>query len=74
MNEKLEKLTELIKEHSDMEIDEVTEDSLLIADMGVDSIVMFEIIDALEEEYNIEIPDSKLEKLRTVGDLLELLG
>jgi acyl carrier protein len=57
-----------------MEIDEVTEDSLLIADMGVDSIVMFEIIDALEEEYNIEIPDSKLEKLRTVGDLLELLG
>jgi acyl carrier protein len=74
MNDKLEKLTELIKKYSDMEIDEVTEDSLLIADMGVDSIVMFEIIDALEEEYNIEIPDSKLEQLRTVGDLLELLG
>ncbi len=53
-----------------MNEEEITLDSRLVHDLGVDSLDMIEIIMALEEEYDMEIPDEDAEKFRTVQDLI----
>ena len=47
---------------------EVTMEASFIDDLGADSLDLVELIMALEEEFDIEIPDEEAEKLKTVGD------
>ena len=42
-------------------------------DLGADSLDLFELVMALEDEYSVEIPSEDLEKLATVGDVVEYL-
>jgi acyl carrier protein len=53
--------------------DEITLDSSFSDQMGADSLDLVEIITAMEEEYEIRIPDKDLEGMTTVGDLVEYL-
>ncbi len=74
MDEKLKRIIEMIREYADPELGEnITGDSLLNADLGIDSISFFSVIDDLEQEYGVTIEDSKLEKLQTVKDMVELI-
>ena len=50
--------------------DNVTMDTNIIDDLGADSLDMVELIMALEEEFDCEIPDDVAEKIKTVGDLV----
>ncbi|MBR5468468.1 MAG: acyl carrier protein [Firmicutes bacterium] len=43
------------------------------ADLGADSLDLFQIISALEEEFNIEFENDDVEKIKTVGDALEYI-
>ena len=43
------------------------------ADLGADSLDLFQIISALEEEFDIEFPNSALNKFKTVGDIVKFL-
>ena len=51
----------------------VTMESSFIDDLGADSLDIVELIMALEEEFDIEIPDSDAEKVNTVGDVVEYI-
>ena len=73
MNEKLERIIEIIKEYADPEAGEINGDSQLNADLGIDSISFFSVIDDLEQEYGVAIEDSQLEGLHTVSDMLGLI-
>ena len=53
--------------------DEITLESSFTDQMGADSLDLVEIITAMEEEYEIRIPDKDLEGMTTVGDLVEYL-
>jgi acyl carrier protein len=53
--------------------DEITLDSSFSDQMGADSLDLVEIITAMEEEYEIRIPDKDLEGMTTVGDMVEYL-
>ncbi|MBQ4383492.1 MAG: acyl carrier protein [Firmicutes bacterium] len=53
--------------------DEITLESSFSDQMGADSLDLVEIITAMEEEYEIRIPDKDLEGMTTVGDLVEYL-
>lgn len=53
--------------------EDVKMDSTFIDDLGADSLDIVELIMAFEEEFNTEIPDDVAEKIRTVGDAVELL-
>ncbi|MEW8977782.1 MAG: acyl carrier protein [Symbiobacterium sp.] len=62
-----EKVKAIIVDQLSVEEDEVTPDASFIEDLGADSLDIVELIMALEEEFEIEVPDEDAEKLTTVG-------
>ena len=69
----MEKVIEIIKEQLNLEGVEVTEDSSFKDDLGADALDLFELVMAVEEEYGVEIPAEELEKLTTVGSVVDYL-
>ncbi|MDO5349244.1 MAG: acyl carrier protein [Lachnospiraceae bacterium] len=69
----LEKMKELIADQLSVEEETITEASSFKDDLGADSLDLFELVMALEDEYSVEIPAEDLEKLSTVGDVMNYL-
>ena len=69
----LEKIMALLAEELGVNEDEITETTSFKEDLGADSLDLFELVTNLEEEYNIEIPAEELEKLTTVGKVIDYL-
>ena len=69
----LEKMKEIIAERLSVDAESVTEASSFKEDLGADSLDLFELVMALEDEYSVEIPAEELEKMSTVGDVMEYL-
>ena len=69
----LEKIKEVVVEQLDCDPAEVKEDSKFIEDLGADSLDVVELVMALEEEFDIEIPDEDAEKILTVKDALNYI-
>lgn len=69
----LEKMKELIADQLSVEEDTVTEASSFKDDLGADSLDLFELVMALEDEYSVEIPAEDLQNLATVGDVMNYL-
>ena len=63
----LEKMKELIADQLSVDADSITEASSFKDDLGADSLDLFELVMALEDEYSVEIPAEDLENLATVG-------
>ena len=70
----LEKMKEIIADQLNVEADEITEATSFKDDLGADSLDLFELVMALEEEYNVEIPSEDLENLTTVGAVMDYLN
>ncbi|HIW80878.1 MAG TPA: acyl carrier protein [Candidatus Acetatifactor stercoripullorum] len=68
-----ERVKEIITEQLNLEGVEITESSSFKEDLNADSLDLFELVMAFEEEYGIEIPSEDLEKISTVGDLMEYM-
>ena len=66
------KVMEIIAEQLGISASELEEDTIL-ADLGADSLDLFQIISALEEEFEIEFDNEEAENLKTVGDALEYI-
>ena len=64
-------IRDIIVEQLSVEESMVTEDTNLMKDLEADSLDAVEIIMAIEEQFDIEIPDDEAEKFQTVGDLVE---
>ena len=69
----LEKMKEIIADHLSVDADTITEASSFKEDLGADSLDLFELVMALEDEYSVEIPAEDLENLLTVGDVMQYL-
>ena len=69
----LERMKEIIAEQLSVEEEIVTESSSFKEDLGADSLDLFELVMALEDEYSIEIPSEDLQNLLTVGDVMDYL-
>ena len=69
----LEKVKAVVVEQLDCKADEVKEDSKFIEDLGADSLDVVELVMALEEEFDIEIPDEDAEGILTVADALKYI-
>ena len=69
-----EEMKELIAEGLSIDESKITEESSFKDDLGADSLDLFELVMALEEEFGTEIPSEDLEKLATVGDVMEYLA
>lgn len=68
-----EKVRKIIVEQLGVEEDDVTMEASFIDDLGADSLDIVELIMALEEEFDLEIPDSEAEKITTVGDAVDYI-
>ncbi|MCD7866725.1 MAG: acyl carrier protein [Clostridiales bacterium] len=69
----LEKMKTMIAEQLSCDEDSVTAEASFKDDLGADSLDLFELVMALEDEYNIEIPAEELADLATVGDVMDYL-
>ncbi|HCW51770.1 MAG TPA: acyl carrier protein [Clostridiales bacterium] len=69
-----ERLKEIIVEQLGVDEDEVVPEASFIDDLGADSLDIVELIMALEEEFDLEIPDEDAEKISTVGEAVEYIA
>ncbi len=68
-----ERIKAIIAEQLGVKPEEVTPQASFIDDLGADSLDTVELIMALEEEFNVEIPDEDAEKMTTVGDAVKYI-
>ena len=69
----LEKMREIIAEQLNCDGETIGLDTSFKDDLGADSLDLFELVTALEEEYGLEIPAEELSDVETVGDIIEYL-
>lgn len=69
----LEKMQEMIAEQLNCEAETITAETSFKDDLGADSLDLFELVMALEDEYNVEIPSEELAELTTVGAVMDYL-
>ena len=70
----LEKIKEIVSENLGVDSAQITAESSFKDDLGADSLDLFEMVMALEDEYEIEIPTEDLEKILTVGDVVNYIN
>ncbi|RMH31418.1 MAG: acyl carrier protein [Nitrospirae bacterium] len=68
-----ERIKKIISEQLGVDEDDVVPDAKFVEDLGADSLDTVELVMALEEEFNIEIPDEEAEKIQTVGAAIDFI-
>lgn len=68
-----ERVRKVVIEHLDQDPAKVTPEASFYDDLGADSLDDLELVMALEEEFDVEIPDDEAEAVKTVGDVITLI-
>ncbi|TNF64776.1 MAG: acyl carrier protein [Deltaproteobacteria bacterium] len=68
-----EKVKEIVSDKLDVEGADIQEEQDFIEDLKADSLAIVEVVLALEEQFEIEIPDEDTEKIKTVRDAIEYI-
>lgn len=68
-----EKVKEIIADKLSLEAEEIKMESSFVDDLGADSLDIVELIMALEDEFDMEIPDEEVENIATVADVVEYI-
>ncbi|MBE6082459.1 acyl carrier protein [Acidilutibacter cellobiosedens] len=69
----LEKLKKIISEQFDIDEENITMDSSFQDDLNADSLDLVELIMAIEDEFDLEVDDDEVDKIKTVGDAVEYI-
>jgi acyl carrier protein len=67
--ELVERIRAIVAGQLGVEADQVVPEASILDDLGADSLDVVELVMALEEEFDIEVPDQDVEGIRTVGDV-----
>ena len=70
----LDKIKEMVADQLNVDAAEITAETSFKDDLGADSLDLFELVMALEEEFGIEIPTEDLEQIATVGDVIKYIN
>ena len=68
-----EKLKEILAEQLDVDAYSFTSECMLIEELGADSLDAIDIVMSVEDEFKLEVPDEIIEKIETVGDILNFI-
>lgn len=68
-----DRVTNIIVNHLNVSQEEVVPEASFVDDLGADSLDIVELVMAMEEEFDIEIPDEDAEKIQTIGDAISYL-
>ena len=63
----------VIREGLDVDLEDVTPEASFIDDLGADSLALFDLIKAFEEQFKIDIPDEDIEKIATVQQAIDYI-
>lgn len=69
----LDKIREIVVEQLGVDADQVVPEANFVDDLGADSLDTVELIMAFEEEFDVEIPDTDAEKIKTVQDVIDYI-
>ena len=69
----LDRVKKVVVKKLEVSDEQVVEGASFIEDLGADSLDVVELVMALEEEFDIEIPDEEAEKIKTVGDAVSFI-
>ncbi|MCQ2462558.1 MAG: acyl carrier protein [Clostridia bacterium] len=69
----LEKLREIICEFVNIDPNDITENTNIRSDLGLNSLELVNLAVAIENEFDLEIPDREVEGIETIGDVIKLL-
>ena len=69
----LEKIKEIAADSLGADVSTMTAETSFKEDLGADSLDLFEMVMALEEEFEVEIPTEDLEQISTIGDVVKYL-
>ena len=70
----LEKQIKIIQEQTGDECVGITKDSILLADLGMNSFDLINMVCVLEDEFDVEIPDRVIGNFKTVGDVADYIA
>ncbi len=65
-----EKIKTILSEQLDIDEDSITAESLIVEDLGADSLDAIDIVMSVEDEFGIEVPDEIIEKMESVNDII----
>lgn len=68
-----EKVKELVAEQLGVAEEDITESSNIQDDLGADSLDVVDLVMALEDEFEVEIPEDKVENMKTIGDIVKFI-
>ncbi len=68
-----EKIKKMLADQLDANADDMTMDTRIGDDLGADSLDVVELLMAIEEEFEVEIPDDEIENLKTIGDVTDYI-
>lgn len=68
-----EKVRDILCDQLEQEEDAVTMESLVMEDLGADSLDVVDIVMSIEDEFEIEVPDEVIENVKTVGDIVKFI-
>ena len=69
----LETVKAILAEQFDVEEDTITMETSVAEDLGADSLDVVDLLMSIEDEFEIEIPDTEIENMKTVGDLVKYI-
>ncbi len=69
----LEKVKMILSNQFDVEEDSITPETNIADDLGADSLDVVDMLMSLEDEFDVEIPDEEIERIRTVGELVSYI-
>lgn len=69
----LDKMKDILVEQLECNPEDITMESLLVDDLGADSLDAIDIVMSVEDTFKVEVPDEIIEKIETVGDIVNYI-
>ena len=69
----LDKMKDILVEQLECNPEDITMESLLVDDLGADSLDAIDIVMSVEDTFKVEVPDEIIEKIETVGDIVNFI-
>ena len=70
----LEKLIQILSEQLDLDPNSLSADTAIVEDLGADSLDVVEMLMAVQDEFDVEIPDDEIENFKTIGDMADYVA
>ena len=69
-----EKVTKMLAEQLNIDVSKITPEAEVVKDLGADSLDVVELMMALEDEYGVTLPESEVENVKTVQDIVDMMS